>query len=133
MRSFVKRDQFTVLPMPDEVIGILDAMAAKDGITRATNLFVDENGLPEPDYVKDLPPHLVIDSESDDEDDIRPSTGPTIKAIPDDKRSEGVSDVDIEDVDKDDNVDVAETEPEVPNETDLRANEERSGKSVPEP
>jgi hypothetical protein len=47
MRSFVKRDQFTVLlPMPDEVIGILDAMAAKDGITRATNLFVDENGLP---------------------------------------------------------------------------------------
>ena len=45
-RSFVKRDQFTVLPMPDEVIGLLDAMAAKDGITRATNLFVDENGLP---------------------------------------------------------------------------------------
>ena len=128
-RSFVKRDQFTVLPMPDEVIGILDAMAAKDGITRATNLFVDENGLPEPD----LPPDLVIDSESDDEDDIRPSTGPTMKAIPDDKRSEGVSDVDIEDVDEDDNNDVAETKPEVPNETDLRANEERSGKSVPEP
>jgi hypothetical protein len=95
--------------MPDEVIGILDTMAAKDGITGATNLFVDENDLPEPDYVKDLPPHIMIDSESDDENDIRPSTGPTMKAIPDDKRSEGVSDVDIEDVDEDDNYDVTET------------------------
>ena len=65
--------------MPGEVIGILDAMAAKDGITRATNLFVDENGLPEPDYVKDLPPQLVINSESDDENDIRPSIGPTTR------------------------------------------------------
>ena len=96
--------------MPDEDIGILDTMAAKDGITGATNLFVDENDLPEPDYVKDLPPHIMIDSsESDDENDIRPSTGPTMKAIPDDKRSEGVSDVDIEDVDEDDNYDVTET------------------------
>ena len=86
-RSFVKRDQFTVLPMPDEVVGILDAMAAKDKMTQATNLVVDENGLPESDYVKDLPPHLMIDSESDDKDDIRPSTGPTYQMPKDRKAS----------------------------------------------
>ncbi len=42
-RSFVIRDQFTVLPMPDEVIKMLDAMAEKDAITRSTNLFEKPN------------------------------------------------------------------------------------------
>ena len=42
-QSFVVRDQFTVLPMPEEVIKILDAMAAKVGITRASNLFEKGN------------------------------------------------------------------------------------------
>ena len=41
------------------------------------------------------------DDESDDEDDGTVS-GPTMKVIPPDKRSEGVNDVDIEDVDEDD-------------------------------
>ena len=36
-RSFVKRDQFTVLPIPEKVIKMLGAMAAKDGITRERN------------------------------------------------------------------------------------------------
>jgi hypothetical protein len=39
-RSFVKRHQFiTFLPMLEEFITMLDAMAAKDRITRVTNLF----------------------------------------------------------------------------------------------
>ena len=38
-RAFVTRDQFTVLPMPDEVIKLLDKMAEKDGITRESVLF----------------------------------------------------------------------------------------------
>lgn len=51
--------------MPDEVIKTLDAMAEKNGITRATNLFEETN----PGYSnirddRDRLPQLVEDDES---------------------------------------------------------------------
>ena len=52
------RDQFTVLPLPDEEIKMLvDAMAVKDGITRAaTNLIEKRNpgnkGVPDEDGIR---------------------------------------------------------------------------------
>ena len=83
------RDQFTVLPMPDEVIKILDAMAEKDAITRSTNLFEKPNpGDSDARDDNDRPPQLIENDESDDEDDGTVG-GPTMKVIPPDKRSEG--------------------------------------------
>ena len=100
--SFVTRDQFTILPMLDEVIKMLDAMAEKDEITRSTNKFEKPNpGDSDNRDDNDRPPQLIEDDESDDEDDGNVG-GPTMKVIPPDKRSEGVNDVDIEDVDEDD-------------------------------
>ena len=131
-RSFVIRDQFTILPMPDEVIKMLDAMAEKDGITRSTNLFEKPNpGDSATRDDDDRPPQLIHDDESDDEEDGTVNE-PTMKAIPPDKRSEGVSDVDIEDVDEDDEDYLKDDEPDVPVESDLRANEERTNVTVPE-
>ncbi len=60
-----EKRQFTALPMPEEVIKMLDAMAAKDGITRATNLFEKKDSMDD----ADRPPLLVEDNESDDEND----------------------------------------------------------------
>jgi hypothetical protein len=122
-RAFVTRDQFTVLPMPDEVIKLLDKIAEKDGITRESVLFERSRDL------NDEAPALIADYDSDDEDEHE--KGPTFKEIPADKRSEGVSDVDIEDVEEGDHVNDAE--PEIPVESDLGANEAREGGNVPEP
>ena len=72
-------------------------------------------------------PALVTDDDSDDEDEH--GKGPSFKEIPEDKRSEGVGDVDIEDVEEGD--DVNDVEPEIPSESDLEANETR--KEAPEP
>ncbi len=143
-QSFVMRDQFTVLPMPEEVIKILDAMAAEDGITRASNLF--ERGNPgdkgvSSDGVNNYGPHnsnrmppLVEDDESDNED-VGATNGPTMKAIPPDRRSEEVDDVSIKDIDDNDDEDnpPRDYESELPIESDLRANEERTNRTVPEP
>jgi len=130
-RSFVKRDQLTVLPMPEEVIKMLDAMAAKDGITRTTNLFEDnspgDKGSVSDD---DHPPRLIEDDESDDEDET--DRGPTMMPIPLDPREMGVNDVDIEDVDNEDDLPDA-AEPEVPIESDLKANEAQANQTVPQP
>ncbi len=122
-RSFLKRDQFTVLPIPDEVIKLLDKIAEKDGITRESVLFEDSR------FPNDEPPALTTDDDSDDEDEHE--KGPTFKEIPADKRSEGMSDVDIEDVEGGDDVNGAD--PEIPVESDLEANEAREGGKVPEP
>jgi hypothetical protein len=68
--SFVIRDQFTILPMPDEVIKMLvDAMAEKDGITRSTNMFEKPNpGDSDNRDDNDItPPQLIENDESDDE------------------------------------------------------------------
>jgi hypothetical protein len=111
-RAFVTRDQFTVLPMPDEVIKLLDKMAEKDGITRESVLFEM--------------PDLVADDDDDEED-----RGPTYKEITDDRVSADVDGVEVEDVEEDNTTD--DPEPEVPIESDLRANEQRTGTRVPEP
>jgi hypothetical protein len=108
-RSFLKRDQFTVLPMPEEVIKMLDAMAAKDGITRATNLFEKKDSIDD----ADRPSLLVEDDESDDEND-ETVKGPTMKLIPPNIREEGVNDEDIEDVHKGEEDHAEELEPDVP-------------------
>ena len=56
-----------------------------------------------------------------------------MKPIPSDRRSEGIADVDIEDVD-DDEVDRArDAEPDVPIESDLKATEDRTNRTVPDP
>jgi len=111
--------QFTALPMPEEVIKMLDAMAAKDGITRATNLFEKKDSMDD----ADRPPLLVEDNESDDEND-ETVKGPTMKPIPPDIRERGSNDVDIEDVDEGEDDHKEELEPDVTVESDLRANEE---------
>ena len=110
-RAFVTRDQFTVLPMPDEVIKLLDKMAEKDGITRESVLFEM--------------PDLVTDNKDEE------NRGPTYKEITDDRVSADVDGVEVEDVEEDNTTD--EPEPEVPIESDLRANEQRTGMRVPEP
>ena len=74
--------------MPDEVIKLLDKIAEKDGITRESVLFEDSRTL------NDEVPALVTDDDSDDENEHE--KGPSLKEIPEDKRSEGVGDVDIE-------------------------------------
>jgi hypothetical protein len=129
------RDQFTVLPMPDEVIKMLDAMAEKDGITRSTNLFEKPN--PRDSDTRDdndRPPQLIENDESDDKDDLIVG-GPMMKAIPPDKRSEGFNNVKIEDVDEDEDEEdyLKDNETDVPVERDLRTNEERTNGNVPEP
>jgi hypothetical protein len=117
-RSFVKRDQFTVLPMPEEVIKMLDAMETKDGIARTTNLFEDYG-----------PGDKGGASDDDDEDET--DRRPTMKPIPPDSREMGVNDVDIEDVDNEDDLpDVVE--PEVPIESDLQVNEAQANHTVPQ-
>jgi hypothetical protein len=78
--------------MPDEVIKLLDKIAEKDGITRESVLFEDSRTL------NNEVPALVTDDDSDDEDEHE--KGPSFKEIPEDKRSEGVGDVDIEDVER---------------------------------
>jgi hypothetical protein len=117
--------------MPEEVMKMLDAMAAKDGITRTTNLFEDnspgDKGSVSDD---DHPPRLIEDDESDDEDET--DRGPTMKPIPPDPREMGVNDVDIEDVDNEDDLPDA-AEPEVPIESDLKANEAQANQTVPQP
>ncbi len=99
-------------------------MAAKDGITRTTNLFEDnspgDKGSVSDD---DHPPRLIEDDESDDEDET--DRGPTMKPIPPDPREMGVNDVDIEDVDNEDDL----PEPEVPIESDLKANEAQANQT----
>jgi hypothetical protein len=67
--------------MPEEVIKMLDAMAAKDGITRATYLFEEKDSMDD----ADRPPLLVEDDESEDEND-EIFKGPTMKLIPPDIR-----------------------------------------------
>ena len=133
------RDQFTVLPIPDEVIKMLDAMAAKDGITRATNLFEIGNpgdkGFPDEDCVSNGShrlPSPIEDDESDNED-IEVVKGPAMKSIPPDRRLEGIADVDFEDVDDDEDDRARDIEPDVPIESDLKANEERMNRTVPDP
>ena len=108
-RAFVTRDPFTVLPMPDEVIKLLDKMAEKDGTTRESVLFEMLD--------------LVTDDEDDEDEEDK---GPTYKEITDDRVS-----AEVEDVEKDDTTD--DPEPEVPIESDLRTNEQRKGTKVPEP
>ena len=110
-RAFVTRDQFTVLPMPDEVIKLLDKMAEKDGITRESVLFEM--------------PDLVTDNEDEE------NRGPTYKEITDDRVSADVDGVEVDDVKEDNTTD--DPEPEVPIESDLRTNEQRKGTKVPEP
>ena len=131
-RSFVKRDQFTNLTMPEEVIKMLDAMAAKDGITRTTNLFEGnspgDKGSASDD---DQPPRLIEGDESDDDED-ETDKGPTVKPVPPDSREMRVNDVDIEDVENEDDLpDVVE--PEVPIESDQQANEAQANQTVPQP
>ena len=78
-------------------------------------------------------PPLVEDDESDNEDVIS-TNGPTMKAIPPDRRSEGIDDVSIEGIDDDDEDNrPRDYEPEFPIESDLRANEERTNRTAPEP
>ena len=125
-QRFVKRDQFTVLPMPDEVISLLDKIAEKDGITRGTALFGERKQ--DPDVGKDTMPTLVED-DSDDDDDVD-DKGPTMKTVPPDRRSEGVNSVDIDDVEEGE--DANDTEPEVNCESDLQYNETRTGERGPE-
>jgi hypothetical protein len=74
------------------------------------------------------------DDESDDEDDGTVS-GPTMKVIPPDKRSEGVNDVDIEEVDEDEGDYLKDDDkPDVTVESDCeRVSEERANGNVPEP
>ena len=122
-RAFVIRDQFTVLPMPDEVIKLLDKIAEKDGITRESVLFENSR------TPNDEAPALMTDDDSDDEDEHE--KGPTFKEIPADNRSEGLSDGDIGDVGVGD--DANDEDPEIPVESDLEANESREGGKAPEP
>ena len=56
-----------------------------------------------------------------------------MKPIPPDRRLEGIADVDIEDVDDDEDDRARDTEPDVPIESDLKANEERMNRIVPDP
>ena len=111
---------------------MLDAMAAKDGITRTTNLFEDNNpgdkGSASDD---DQPPRLIEDDESDDDED-EIDKDPTMKPIPPDQREMGVKDVDIEDVDNEDDLQ-DDPEPEVPIESDLQANEAHANQTAPQP
>jgi hypothetical protein len=122
-RAIMTRDQFTVLPMPDKVIKLLDKIALKDGITRKSVLFEDSR------TPNDEAPELMTDDDSDDADEHE--KGQTFKEIPAEKRSEGVSDVDIEDVEEGD--DVNNADPEIFVKSDLEANEAREGGKVPEP
>ena len=70
----------------------------------------------------------MTDDDSDDEDEHE--KGPSFKEIPEDKRSEGVGDVDIEDVEEGN--DVNDVEPEIPSESDLEANETRAEAPAPQ-
>ena len=109
-QSFVIRDQFTVLPIPDEVIKMLDAMAAKDGITRAIKGNPGDKGFPDEDCVSNGShrlPSPIEDDESDENDEV--VKGPAMKPIPPDRRLEGLADVDIEDADDDEEDDRANT------------------------
>ena len=57
-----------------------------------------------------------------------------MKPIPPDRRWEGIADVDIEDVDDDEEDDRArDAESDVPIESDLKVNEERTNRTVPDP
>ena len=95
--------------MPDEVIKLLDKMAEKDGITRESVLF-------------EIPDLVTCDDDDEDEED----RGPTYKEIPDDRVSADVDGVEVE-------VDRRITDDPEPIESDLRANEQRTGMRVPEP
>ena len=95
--------------MPDEVIKLLDKMAEKDGITRESVLF-------------EIPDLVTCDDDDEDEED----RGPTYKEIPDDRVSADVDGVEVE-------VDRRTTDDPEPIESDLRANEQRTGMRVPEP
>jgi len=112
--AFVTRDQFTMLPIPDEVIKLLDKMAEKDGITRESVLFEMPN-----------------DDEARTTTTKRTKVRHVIKEITDNRVSADVDGVEVEDVEEDDTAD--DPEPEVPVESDLRANEQRAGTRVPEP
>ena len=65
-QRFVKRDQFTILPMPDEVISLLDKLAEKDGITRGTALFGERKQ--DPNSGMNTMPALIDDDSNDDDD-----------------------------------------------------------------
>ena len=117
------RDQFTLLPMFDEIIKLLNKFAEKVEITRESVQFEDSRTL------NNETPALMTDDDLDDEDEHE--KGPKFKEISEDKRSEGVGDVDIEDVEEGD--DKNDAEPEIPSESDLEANVTRAGGRVPVP
>jgi hypothetical protein len=76
----------------------------------------------------------LIEDDNDESDDGDDETikGPTMKAIPPDKRSGGViNDVDIENVDEDEEDYLKDDEPDVSVKSDLRANDERTNANVP--
>ena len=126
-QRFVKKDQFTILPMPDEVISLLDKLAEKDGITRGTALFGERKQ--DPDSGINTMPALMDDDSDDDDDDVQDKS-PTMKTIPPDRRSEGIESVDIDNGEEGDDAD--DTESEVTCESDLQSNETRIGVTAPE-
>ena len=76
-----------------------------------------------------MPRLKTDDSDDEDEQDKDP-----FKDILDDRRSEGREVVDIEDIeDIEEDDDTGDTEPEIPSESDLGANENRTGERVPAP
>ncbi len=68
---------------------------------------------------------------TDDDDEDEEDRGPTYKEITDDRVSADVDGVEVEDFEEDNTID--DPEPELPIESDLRANEQRTGTRVPEP
>ena len=76
-----------------------------------------------------MPRLKTDDSDDEDEQDKDP-----FKDILDDRRSEGREVVDIEDIeDIEEDDDTGDTEPEIPSESDLEANKNRTGGRVPAP
>ncbi len=73
-------------------------------------------------------PDLVADDDDDDDDEDEEDRGPTYKEITDDRVSADVDGVEVEDVEEDNTTD--DPEPEVPIESDLRANEQRSTRAT---
>ena len=118
--TFVDRDDFQVLPMTDDVIAYLNAMAATDGITRLSDPFEGEE----------------LSHADEDDHLITAVAEPTMQAIqridetiiPDEASlpTQGVDEVLAEDVEE-------EAEKIVSGEIDLQYNEMNAGVQIPQP
>ena len=113
-RSFVNRNQFVILPMPDEVITLLNAIAKKDGFTRDEETREEASLGEDEDAVVENIPRNQATMQQIPHPDMLPADHT-------DPLGAGVES-------EEDEAEVA-----VPHETDLRINEEKQGVPIPIP